>query len=202
MMRPRTYLLIVLALAGFAIQLPAQLVIVAFNAQQLDRQVKLEWTVGRGNTCEDLEVQHSTDGQNFTTVFVYPGVCGEATFEQTYSWTQTSPVLNADNYYRLNSNTAGVLSDTISLRIVGYNDAGVLVAPNPAAEKTTLYFYNPANTPYYAELVDLQGKMVWRSGTTTGNTLQLFPPGGQSGLYYFRLIAESGESVSGPILFR
>lgn len=202
MMRPRTYLLVLLAMIGCAARLPAQLVIVAFDAQQFGRQVQLQWTVGRGNTCEDLEVQHSSDGQNFNTVFVYPGVCGEATFEQTYSWTQTDPVLNADNYYRVNSNTGGVLSDTIVLRVVGYSDAGVLVAPNPAGESATLYFYNPANSPHYAELFDAQGKLAWQSEPTTGNTLQLALPGGQSGLYYFRLVAESGEAISGPVLFR
>lgn len=180
--------------------LHAQLAIIAFEAKQLNKQVKLQWTVGRGNTCQDIEVQHSHDGQNFTTIYTYLGICGEATFDQTYSWTQENPVLNTDNYYRLNTST-GVISDTVMLRVIGYNESGILISPNPAQSATTIFFYNPGNQSHRLELFNAEGKILWQSEKSTGNKIEISRPENIAGLCFFRLIPDEGEIISGSIQF-
>lgn len=191
-------LLLVFVLCGTFLH--AQLAIIAFEAKQLNKEVQLQWTVGRGNTCQDIEIQHSHDGQNFTTIYTYLGICGDASFDQTYSWTQANPVLNTNNFYRLYTST-GVISDTISLRIIGYNESGFLVSPNPAVNETTLFFYNPGNQSYTVELLTADGKLIWKSEKTTGNSILLSRPNGSSSVFYFRLIPEDGEIKTGTIQF-
>jgi hypothetical protein len=180
--------------------LHAQLAIIAFEAKQINNTVQLQWTVGRGNTCQDLEVQQSFDGIHFTTIYTYLGICGEATFDQTYSWTQQNPQLNTDNFYRLNTST-GVVSDTITLHIIGYNEQGFLLSPNPAQNETTLFFYNPANQNYQAELFTAEGKIVFTSEKTTGNFIRIARPAGPGATFFFRLIPENGETQTGRIQF-
>lgn len=180
--------------------LHAQLAVIAFEAKQISNTVQLQWTVGRGNTCQDLEVQHSFDGIHFTTIYTYPGICGEATFDQTYSWTQQDPQQNSDNFYRLNTGT-GVVSDTISLRIIGYNEQGFLISPNPAQSEASLFFYNPGNQTYQAELFTADGKLVFTSEKTTGNCIRISRPAANAATYFFRLIPENGEAKTGRIQF-
>ena len=181
--------------------LHAQLAIIAFEAKQLNKEVQLQWTVGRGNTCQDLELQQSFDGINFTTIYTYLGICGDATFDQTYSWTQQNPQLNSENYYRLYTST-GVVSDTISLRIIGYNESGFLVSPNPAQNETTLFFYNPGNQSFYTELFNTEGKLVFTSEKTAGNFILIARPAAPTANYFFRLVPENGEAKTGTIQFQ
>ena len=54
----------------------AQSVLNYFNAQVLNAQVVLNWEVRIGNTCDGIEIQHSTDSISFVKIGEIAGVCG------------------------------------------------------------------------------------------------------------------------------
>ncbi|MCU0433803.1 MAG: T9SS type A sorting domain-containing protein [Bacteroidia bacterium] len=180
------------------LSLQAQVNILDFRATPVGDQLNISWTIGPGNTCEDLEVQHSTDSANFTMLFLYAGVCGDATFSQQYSWTHATPACGVKNYYRLYARTGGQLA--------------VLGVDHTCLGNTGYKIYRLHNTPeiklqlnlqksqeWKLELTDAQGKLVLRQVySSADNTIAL--PAMPTGILLYRLTTESDEVFTGKLL--
>jgi hypothetical protein len=67
-------------------------------------KVRVNWEVAAGNQCQDVEVQHSLDGETFETIYTYAGICGDPNVTLGYDYTHKYPTLNHANYYRLKVN--------------------------------------------------------------------------------------------------
>lgn len=180
--------------------LPAQVVLLAFEGEQLGTGIRISWTIGQGNTCADLEIEHSTDGVSFSQVFLYPGVCGNANFDQSYSYTHPSPKENALNYYRIRS-ASQILSHVIEVRFIAYGAAGYTLFPQPATGSATLLVDNPSNSRLVLQLLDLRGQQVSEIQETQSGRFTVLRPQTGAGVYLFRVTKENGEEIRGRLLF-
>lgn len=105
----------------------AQFTIESFTAvQSVRNQVLLNWVVSPGNTCADLVLQMSIDSVNFTTVYEYPGICGNTTFSQSYQYEHSAAECNEVRYYRLASVSGGTFANTVA-HLLCYNENGIAV---------------------------------------------------------------------------
>ncbi|TND05543.1 MAG: hypothetical protein FD123_3623 [Bacteroidetes bacterium] len=178
----------------------AQVRLLAFEGEQLGSGIRISWTIGSGNTCQDLEIQHSADGVNFTQIYLYPGVCGNAGFDQSYNYTHTTPEKNASNYYRINAQT-GVISEILSIRFITYGTLGYTLFPQPASGSANMLIDNPNSEKIILELFDLSGKKSGATFETTGGQLLITQPAEGPGMYIFRITRETGDPVTGKIIF-
>ena len=183
--------------------LPAksQVALILFEGQQFGTGNRISWTVARGNTCQDIEVQHSANGQQFTTLYVYPGICGNTNFDQTYTWTHNQPIQNAANYYRIITPNA-ILTDTINVRYVAYNAQGFVLFPQPATSAVQLLLNNPNSDRFTLEVYDLHGNSLLHTENITESVITIHNPNGIPGVYLFRLTQEGQEPKTGKLIFR
>jgi hypothetical protein len=193
-MQRYTLLLLFILPLGLAAQFP----ITAFSAAPANGLVNLSWTIGAGNTCEDLEVQHSTDSINYTTVYTYLGVCGNATFEQSYSWTHTQPVCGATNYYRLYTRTNGNMAATTTFPVC-LGEAGYRITVLSGQQAVRLTLDLQKSRRWELELYDAQGKIIVKQ-TLTAAEQTVILPALPAGLVIFRLGTETGDVFTGNIV--
>jgi|GEM_PF-3615787 len=192
MMRLPVFLFLLSAAPAFA-----QVDLLAFEGRQHGKGILLGWTIGRGNTCADLEIQHAGADLQFSTIYVYPGICGHADFEQSYTWKHGQPLSDAVNYYRIITGS-GVLGDTIAVHFTSYNSQGYALVQLPNGQ-TQLLLDNPNNKKFVLELFDLQGRRV-HSLEGEGGSILLPRPVQQQAVYVFKVEYERGIAFSGRVL--
>ena len=74
----------------------------AFSAVRIDASnIEIRWTMKAGVSCQSPEVQRSTDGINFESIYRYPGVCGGGQFEESFNWIDNRAPADRSSYYRL-----------------------------------------------------------------------------------------------------
>lgn len=71
----------------------------SFNAQKQSNQVLLTWSTANEMNTQDFLVQHTTDGNNWTTINIVPA-SGMSSSTTNYSSIHTNPA-SGINYYRL-----------------------------------------------------------------------------------------------------
>ncbi|MCA6364432.1 MAG: T9SS type A sorting domain-containing protein [Bacteroidetes bacterium] len=178
----------------------AQVNILDFRATPVGDALSISWTIGPGNTCEDLEVQHSTDSVNFTMLYLYAGVCGDATFSQQYNWTHNTPACGVKNYYRLFARTGGQLAvlstDHSCLGTAGYR---IFLAQQPKA--LTLQLSLQKSPEWKLELTDAQGKIL-HAQVYAGTEQTIVLPALPSGVIIYRLTTERDDVFTGKLFFR
>lgn len=184
----------------FLVSVPvyAQVNILDFRANPAGDALNISWTIGPGNTCEDLEVQHSTDSVNFTMLYLYAGVCGDATFSQQYSWTHNTPACNQKNYYRLFARTGGQLG-VLSTEHTCLGNAGYRIVVRPDLQSIVVLANQQQSRTREFELFDLQGRIVAKQTLTEAETV-IRLPAAASGAFVFRLRRENGEIQTGRIV--
>ena len=132
-----TLFLRVLMLFLFTPLLSRSQVVDGFYALQSGNRVVLHFTMKQGNTCNGIDILHSTDSLNYSIVGSIEGVCGSASFDIPYSYIDESPRINAINYYRLDLKQLGY-SDIVSLHVYDHSKR-LQLFPNPATEVVRCY---------------------------------------------------------------
>ncbi|MGL5892370.1 MAG: T9SS type A sorting domain-containing protein [Bacteroidia bacterium] len=175
----------------------AQVNILDFRANPAGDALNISWTIGPGNTCEDLEVQHSTDSANFTMLYLYAGVCGDATFSQQYSWTHNTPACNQKNFYRLYARTGGQLA-VLSVTHTCLGAAGYRIVVRPDLQGIVVLTNLQQSPTRGFELFDLQGRIVVKETLTEAETI-IRLPAAAAGVFVYRIRRENGEIQTGRI---
>lgn len=157
-----------------------------FSVQDFNTSISISWTVKAGFSCTDVDVEHSTDSINFTSIYNYPGVCGATSEDQDYSFTQQNPDKNVKNYYRMNLGNYGY-SEVKSVFLFDYSNAGYSIAPNPITDGGKLRFSNTENSTFFFEVYDTKGNMIYFQNDISGNEIELGSANLNSGVYFFRL---------------
>jgi hypothetical protein len=161
-----------------------------FDASELGDQVLLSWQMIAGNVCQGIEIFRSADSTNFELIGYISGDCGNISEPVDFSYTDSNPVVNQKNYYRL---TLGLLgeSQVVSIDINNPGDRAILARPNPAWEKLVIDFRNLKNKKATLELFDPSGRLVY-TDQTFGEQFQIpvigFPEGN-----YTATISPEGE---------
>jgi hypothetical protein len=188
--------LLLLALAGWGGSgISSGQIVRGFSIYPTGQGLTFRWTISTGATCQDLEVQQSFDSLNFETIYVYAGVCGSPTSEQTYYWVHENPVRNQKVCYRLLLGTSS-LTAPVCYQFIDYGYGGYILFPNPIVEGSVLHFDNERGEDVTLHIVDYYGNEVKRT-ILTGNEFLIQPLALSPGYYFFRLEQEDGMIRTG-----
>lgn len=139
---------------------------VSFTATYTAGDVDLVWQTANEINVSHFDIEHSVDGENFEVV----GTLNANNTEgfNTYMSVHRNPV-NGTNFYRLNQVDFDGASDYSLTRFVTATVGNVsfIVYPNPA--KNLLTISADAIITGTARVIDLNGRIVWRSKLSATN---------------------------------
>ena len=166
----------------------------SFSAIQQNEKIELNIVIAGGNTCNGINVLRSTDGIYFSPIGDIAGICGSSTEDVFYSYTDTDPVPNAVNYYKLDLITLGYTS-TIHIRYVYLGGDQIILYPNPIVQNSSVYF-NATNADLSSYRInDRYGRILREVEGVRGNFFELRHDDFPSGLYFLEVRTGSRKSV-------
>lgn len=178
--------------------LKAQFTIESFTGIQTDRSnVLLNWVVSPGNTCADLELQMSADSINYNTVYVYPGICGDATYSQAYQFNHVNDSCTGKRYYRLVSVSGGTFA-SVTVDFICYGKTGVNVRYNSASHLISVDAYIPPGEQWQFFVYTLAGAQLSSQELTRGTNRILWNPS-YSGIYIYTVTSTGRKVDSGQL---
>ena len=134
-----------------------ELSFLSYNLNPIQQSVQLVWQVSAGNSCQNVELQHSLNGKDFETFFTYVGVCGNPNAITSYDHTHQNPTTNKINYYRLKVNQD--LTDVKTVFITGADE--IIVLPHPVKETSQIIFNGSGNAAQVT-VYNLNGGIIWQ----------------------------------------
>jgi hypothetical protein len=173
--------------------------LVAFELNRYQNTVVVTWEIESGNLCSGVQVEHSSDSINFTSIYDYPGVCGSSTANERYSFSHTNPISNAKNYYRINLGTNGI-SEVLSITFVKVEENGYALFPMPLESGSKIYFSNDNNETVAIAIYNSSGAIAYQSKPTKTNEFNLGNIPLPIGLYHFIIIMADKKSVEGKFV--
>lgn len=162
------------------------LLIENFTGTQFNNSIVLNFTLVKGNTCTDTEIQRSTDGINFIVINTIAGICGSTQENISYSITDNSPVANSYNYYRINLRSLG-FSDIIKVRYIDFSASNALVIYNSQQQLSTLFYKNPSAKKIEFEILNQHGMKIY-SGTSNTSEWNVSTSAWPRGLYFIKFM--------------
>lgn len=144
-------------------QLALPVDLLSFAGKWLSSNVALKWEVDHESGIDYYEVQRSGDGNGFEKIGTVNAV--NTSVRYTYSFSDTS-LSQPQYYYRIKiieKSGAVKYSNTLLLKspIAGISTR-VKVMPNPVTDNFTLSFENKLNGAVAVQIIDLNGKEVWK----------------------------------------
>jgi len=176
----------------------AQEIIGSLEAQQQNTGIRISFTVNAGNQCSDVGVQRSADSVNFISLYTFSGICGSASFDVGYTFTDESPLQNVSNYYRLKIGTQG-FSTVISAHFFAPGVNGYLLVQSADGKSLTILFNNPNAALHSFGLFDFNGRLLQTRSGITEQAVELRAENISAGIYFFRLRRENGTLISGKV---
>ncbi len=167
-----------------------------FEAERQGNQTQLRWQSQNEKNTQSFEIQRSSDGIVFQTLFSKAAL-GQGNTTQTYTCTDNAP-LSGINYYRLNQVDNDGESYYSAIQTVKYNDATVRFYPNPAKDYLTIDFGKNAATGiwYQIEIQDMSGKIVFSTIKNTSNAILDLPLRLSQGNYLLVIKNEEEQLMS------
>lgn len=163
-------------------------VIEYLNASEFNGKVLLSWSIMQGNTCNGIQILHSTDSINFSQISSIEGICGSTQQSISYSFTDLSPEKNANNYYRLQLGGLG-FSWIVSVEVIDLGINTSIVRPNPLSKTSELLFDNEANFEVFISVYSSSGVLV-NIQSTVSEQILLEKSKYTAGLYHYVLTSE------------
>jgi hypothetical protein len=160
--------------------------LVNLNASLTQQETMLiSWTMKAGSTCADLTLEHSNESLSFSEIYYYPGVCGNADYDETYTFEQKDRIYST-NYYRIKLGY-DLYSDTISVEAPLIGSYGLKVGPQPASDFLNIFFSNPLSDNFSLSIRDMQGLKVFSLNNIKKNSIQIPVYSLPSGIYSLTL---------------
>jgi len=170
--------------------------IIQFSVVQIENKIQLDFTIKSGNTCNGVGIYRSADSLNFTLIGDIEGICGSTDKNESYSYTDYSPLKNSKNFYRLQP---GILP-TSGIAGVFYLDLSeneVLVYPNPISSTSAIYSLNTSHEERILNVFTREGKHVYQSEPSRASSFLLPAEDLIAGIYYFTISSENAERFKG-----
>ena len=146
--------------------------LVNLNASLTQQETMLiSWTMKAGSTCADLTLEHSNESLSFSEIYYYQGVCGNADYDETYTFEQKDRIYST-NYYRIKLGY-DLYSDTISVEAPLIGSYGLKVGPQPASDFLNIFFSNPLSDNFSLSIRDMQGLKVFSLNNIKKNSIQI-----------------------------
>lgn len=170
-----------------------------FQLMEVDDEVRITWVVSRGNTCNGMVIERSTDSLVFEEVGRYEGLCGNLDQPQRYDYVDAHPLFNQKSYYRLTTR-GDVVSRTLSIEVLDLDASRYLVAPQPVVETSRLYFDNPRGELHFLTLTGPDG-VTRKMLVSREERFEIGQAGLPPGFSLFAITSEAGVVVAkGKIL--
>jgi len=167
-----------------------------FTAIQNETTVHLSFTIAGGVTCLGTDIERSSDSAHFSTIGTIAGVCGSSSEDVEYSFDDTKPLANQNNYYRLLLGQVGY-TETIKVQFIDYS-SGAVVYPNPVTDQTTIFFPNSKKEFFRLKLFDAAG-ILKVSLQTENASVDLNRGIVGAGIYFFTIEKNSVTIYKGKI---
>ena len=168
-------------------------VLSSLSARQIGQSVVISFTMKSGNTCNGIEILHSTDSIQFSKIGSIPGICGSATFDISYTYVDSFPVINTDNYYKLDLN---VLGQSAVLKIHVFDQSkSLLIYPNPGGERINFYHTLNAKPSVNIRVFDLKGNLVVTMDDVRTNPAAINTDLLENGIYFLELIFDDTNKL-------
>lgn len=167
-----------------------------FFAQQQGEEVYLQWTIDKGQTCNDIIIERSGNSKSFEKIGFIAGVCGSPDQEMVYRFTDTIPLKNMENHYRLELGSQGY-SEFVSVKTIITGNEGYHLVQNPIKSNLRIYFEDEGQKTMH--VFDLNGKQHFTrsfSGQEFSESLHALP----SGIYIFRVETEDRNMIRGKFV--
>lgn len=162
--------------------------------------VRLNWVIEIGSTCQGMRVFHGTSVDSLVLDTIYGGICGNANFEQGYSYLHKEAVVNDTNYYQILFGR-DVYSEIKSVFYLKLAEDELRIGPNPSSGLLNI-FQGANNEPSVMRIWNYQGQLI-EELVVQGNSLQVLDVSRHpSGQYLYRIERESILLKSGKILLR
>ncbi|MEQ8323200.1 MAG: T9SS type A sorting domain-containing protein [Vicingaceae bacterium] len=172
-----------------------QSILERFEANTVNEQVVLTWTIKQGFTCNGIRIERSPDSLIYLEIGDIEGICGSLTEPENYTFIDKSPLSNQRNYYRLELG-AVELSSVVSSEVYLTGETGHLIIPNPSqGNQMTIFYKNQRNAETALRVYDQHGHLVITQ-SSRGETYDLFVEGFQPGLYLFIISYSDKKEIS------
>ena len=112
----------------------------SFTTDVYEEDVILSWVILSGSTCNGIRIYRSANNSEFEQISEIYGICGNINFPEKYTFKDENPIKNAHNNYKLELGIEG-FSQVVSAEVIDI-ETGNQVRPNPADERTRIYFDN------------------------------------------------------------
>ena len=167
-----------------------------FEAVPQSNEVDLEWVIVAGNSCVNTYITRSVDGVDFDTVGTIAGLCGDDDEDIFYAYTDTAPVVNRVNYYRIQFGNVA-RSTILPVEVIDLTKQSYQLVYDPALAQYTLYFSNPGRAEVTLETYTYSGQRLSQQ-VTTRNQFS-WPAMEQQGFRLFVLRSEGRLLASGHL---
>jgi hypothetical protein len=173
--------------------------LLSFDINRYQNSIIINWEIEGGNLCAELKVEHSTDSVNYVSIYEYPGICGNSTSNEKYSFTHSNPVNNSRNYYRINLNASGN-SGTLGITFVKLEETGYVIFPMPLEQGSKLYFSNDNDQQASFAVHNSSGSRVMYLEGIRNNEIDLGRSVFPAGVYYFTIRVENDPAIEGKFI--
>lgn len=179
-----------------------------FTTKLKDNYIQVQWLAQNQSINTVYELQVSTDGKNFTTVYIQPSQIADGTssnYQYQYGIGQNN---SSALYFRIKQTDISGKATYTKVNTVSLNEMGnggtVSIYPNPATNNLSLQFDKAMTGDYSIDIINLTGQKVYNRSVRINNTnsvqLNLSNPP-IPGMYYLRATDKNSGAVYTNKLF-
>lgn len=172
------------------------IILTGLTATWQQQQVALHWTASDQTGPSVFTIQRSGDGKTFDDLSQIEGF--GAASPTDYSWTDEHP-LTGKNYYRIKMSEPGVEHYSVTVAVLSTEKAwgiGKIYATGRGAP-LSLEVRSPRNQTITVNIINAAGIRIASQVFTVGapsTTVSVTVPGQAAGVYFLKVIGESGET--------
>jgi alpha-galactosidase len=167
-----------------------------FKATKLNNSSLIQWQTTAEKNNKEFVVERSSDAVKFSAIATVPGN-GDSGKEHSYQLTDSTPVRDSVNYYRLRQNDYNgqfEYSQIVAVDFTGLENT-VSLYPNPASTQVSVKLNKKVKGKLYVKIEDITGlTIITRSFNNPSETITM-PGIGRlgTGVYILTLQDEHGE---------
>lgn len=162
----------------------------SFKAIQIKDEVRLDFGIKGGSSCQGVQLERSLDGDDYEVVDLIPGVCGGSEFIEYYAVYDSTPVKNQLMYYRLELGQQGITTP-LTFRYIPLKN-GINIYPNPSSSAQEVRISNPFRLSFTVLVLSPLGEEIVRIPSLNLDTFLLDSSELGKGIYLVKIFSEEG----------
>lgn len=176
----------------------AQSRIAYFSATPLTDSVRINLSISAGFGCSGFHVRRGSDSVNLNAIYVYPGLCGNTSYAESYKYLDQSPNKTTPNYYQIHI-PPNDYSQILKVDMAA-NFSNLLIYPQPAEDVLNISISNKLNFYYEIHIYDRFGRKKGFGSGNADNKISLNVSGFPEGVYVFYIFDINGNIFKGKFL--